>query len=63
MAARGPTREAFSTGLPSWTMVENLHATMYQAMGIAPTQFFLTEKRPVYVTRDGKGQVIHDLYA
>ena len=43
--------------------VEDLHATMYQAMGIAPTQFFVTEKRPVYVTRDGKGTVIRDLYA
>ena len=43
--------------------VEDLHATMYQAMGIAPTQFFVTEKRPVYVTRDGKGKVIRDLYA
>jgi uncharacterized protein (DUF1501 family) len=43
--------------------VEDLHATMYQAMGIAPTQFFVTEKRPVYVTKDGKGKVIRDLYA
>ena len=43
--------------------LENLHATIYQAMGIAPTQFFVTEKRPVYVTRDGKGLAIRDLYA
>src|SRR4051812_21686654 len=43
--------------------LEDLRATMYQAMGIAPTQFFVTEKRPVYVTRDGKGKVIRDLYA
>jgi hypothetical protein len=43
--------------------LEDLHATMYQAMGIAPTQFFVTEKRPVYVTKDGKGKVIPDLYA
>jgi len=43
--------------------VEDLHATMYQAMGIAPTQFFVTEKRPVYVTRDGKGKVIRELFA
>ena len=43
--------------------LEDLHATIYQALGIAPTQFFVTEKRPVYVTRDGKGQVIHQLYA
>jgi uncharacterized protein (DUF1501 family) len=43
--------------------LENLHATMYQAMGIAPTQFFVTEKRPVYVTKDGKGKVIRELFA
>src|SRR5690349_11102595 len=43
--------------------MEDLHATMYHAMGIAPTQFFVTEKRPVYVTRDGKGKVIRDLFA
>ena len=43
--------------------LENLHATIYQAMGIAPTQFFVAERRPVYVTRDGKGQVIRDLFA
>jgi hypothetical protein len=36
---------------------------MYQAMGIAPTQFFVTEKRPVYVTKDGKGQVIREVFA
>jgi hypothetical protein len=43
--------------------VEDLHATLYHAMGIAPTQFFVTEKRPVYVTKDGKGKVIRDLFA
>ena len=43
--------------------VEDLHATMYGALGIAPTQFFVAEKRPVYVTKDGKGKVIRELYA
>jgi uncharacterized protein (DUF1501 family) len=43
--------------------VEDLHATMYHALGIAPMQFFVTEKRPVYVTKDGKGKVIRELYA
>jgi hypothetical protein len=43
--------------------MENLHATIYHALGIAPTQFFVTEKRPVYVTKDGHGKVITDLYA
>ncbi len=42
--------------------VEDLHATIYHALGIAPTQFFVAEKRPVYVTKDGKGKVIRELY-
>ena len=42
--------------------VEDLHATMYHALGIPPTHSFLVEKRPVYVTKDGKGQVIEQLF-
>jgi hypothetical protein len=43
--------------------MEDLHATIYHALGIAPDQYFLNERRPVYVTKDGKGKVIRDLYA
>ena len=43
--------------------VENLHATIYHALGIAPDTAYLAERRPVYVTKDGKGQVIHELFA
>ena len=43
--------------------MEDLHATIYHALGIAPTQKFEYEKRPVYVTRDGKGKVVEQLYA
>jgi hypothetical protein len=43
--------------------VEDLHATMYHALGIAPNEFFVTEKRPVFFTKDGKGRAITDLYA
>jgi Protein of unknown function (DUF1501) len=43
--------------------VENLHATLYHAAGIAPTHSFVVEKRPVYVTRDGTGKVIKELFA
>jgi len=43
--------------------VEDLHATMYHALGIAPDQYFLNERRPVYVTKDGKGKVINELFA
>src|SRR6266487_1685873 len=42
--------------------VQDLHATIYHALGIAPTQSFTVEKRPVYVTKDGKGKPIHDLF-
>jgi hypothetical protein len=43
--------------------VENLHATIYHALGIAPNQSYVVEKRPVFVTKDGKGQPIRDLFA
>jgi uncharacterized protein (DUF1501 family) len=43
--------------------VEDLHATMYHAVGILPDQYFVNEKRPVFVTKDGKGKAITDLYA
>jgi uncharacterized protein (DUF1501 family) len=43
--------------------VENLHATIYRALGIAPDQSFMVEKRPVYVTKDGKGQAVSELFA
>ena len=42
--------------------VEDLHATIYHALGIPPTQSFMVEKRPVYVTKDGKGKVIRELF-
>ncbi len=42
--------------------VEDLHATIYRALGIAPDQAFVVEKRPVYVTKDGKGKPIEALF-
>ena len=42
--------------------VEDLHATIYRALGIAPDQAFVVEKRPVYVTKDGKGKPIGALF-
>ena len=43
--------------------VEDLHATIYHALGVAPTASFLVEKRPVYVTKDGQGKPITELFA
>ncbi|HEV3485625.1 MAG TPA: DUF1501 domain-containing protein, partial [Vicinamibacterales bacterium] len=42
--------------------VENLHATMYHALGIAPDTSYVVEKRPVYVTKDGTGKPIKELF-
>lgn len=38
--------------------MEDLHATIYHVMGIPPDLAYVTEKRPVYVTKDGKGKAI-----
>ena len=38
--------------------MEDLHATIYHALGIAPTTSYMVEKRPVFVTKDGTGKVI-----
>jgi hypothetical protein len=43
--------------------IDDLHATIYQAMGIAPDTAYEVEKRPFFVTKDGKGKPIADLYA
>jgi hypothetical protein len=43
--------------------VEDLHATLFHALGLAPDTSYLVEKRPVFVTRDGKGQPITPLFA
>jgi hypothetical protein len=43
--------------------VEDLHATIYRALGIAPDTAYIAEKRPVYVTRDGKGVPHMELFA
>lgn len=41
--------------------IENLHATIYHAMGIPPDLAYEVEKRPVHVTRDGKGRPVKEL--
>jgi hypothetical protein len=42
--------------------IEDLHASLYRAMGIPATLAYETEQRPFYVTRDGKGQPIDALF-
>jgi hypothetical protein len=41
----------------------DLHATILTAMGISPKTSFEVEKRPFFVTEDGKGQVVRKLFA
>jgi len=43
--------------------VEDLHATLYRAMGIPPDLAYEVEKRPFYATKDGKGKPVVDLFA
>ena len=51
------------TTIENPVIMENLHATMYHALGIAPDTSYVVERRPVYVTRDGKGEPILELFA
>jgi len=41
--------------------IEQVHQTIYQALGIPPDTQYEVEKRPFYTTPDGKGQAVADL--
>jgi uncharacterized protein (DUF1501 family) len=43
--------------------IPDLHATIYRAMGIPANHHYEVEKRPFYVTADGKGKAVMDLFA
>lgn len=43
--------------------IRDLHATILTAMGIHPRTAFEVEKRPFYVTEDGKGLPVKELFA
>ena len=51
------------TTIENPVVMEDLHATIYHALGIPPDTAYLAERRPVYVTRDGKGKPILELFA
>src|SRR5687767_14370019 len=42
--------------------IEDLHATMFRAVGISPKLSYEVEKRPFYVTRDGVGKPVMELF-
>lgn len=44
-------------------VIEDLHASIYRALGISPKLAYEIERRPFYVTRDGLGKPVSDLFA
>ncbi len=42
--------------------IPDLHATIYRALGIPPNHGYDVEKRPFYVTNDGKGRAVRELF-
>jgi hypothetical protein len=44
-------------------VIEDLHATLYTALGISPRLAYEIEQRPFYVTRDGEGKAIAELFS
>lgn len=43
--------------------IGDLHASIYRAMGISPKLSYEIEKRPFYVTKDGLGKPVMELFA
>jgi hypothetical protein len=56
-----PERPCIATKNP--VLISDLHATILHAMGISPQAAFEVEKRPFYVTQDGLGAPIMELFA
>jgi Protein of unknown function (DUF1501)/TAT (twin-arginine translocation) pathway signal sequence len=44
-------------------VIEDLHASIYRAVGISPKLSYEIEKRPFYVTKDGLGKSVNELFA
>ena len=43
--------------------ISDLHASLYRAMGISPKHAYTVEERPFYVTKDGLGKPVTELFA
>jgi hypothetical protein len=50
------------TTIENPVVMEDLHATIYHALGISPDTSYVVERRPVYVTRDGEGKPVLDVF-
>ncbi len=59
--ATAPERPLVAISNP--VSIENLHATIMTAMGISPRTGYEIEGRPFYVTLDGKGEAVRELFA
>ncbi len=59
--ATAPERPCIAIENP--VTITDLHATIFHAMGISPRTGFNVEKRPFYVTQDGKGKPVTELFA
>ncbi|HZY89385.1 MAG TPA: DUF1501 domain-containing protein [Gemmataceae bacterium] len=59
--ATAPERPLLTTKDP--INIPDLHATILTALGVAPRTAFEVEKRPFYVTQDGKGKPVKALFA
>lgn len=55
-----PERPCIATKNP--VSVSDLHATIFQAMGISPKTSLEVERRPFYVTKDGQGKPVRELF-
>jgi hypothetical protein len=42
--------------------IEDLHATIFEAMGISPKTSFDIEGRPFYATKDGIGKAAREIF-
>ncbi len=43
--------------------INDLHATIFTAMGISPKTMYEVELRPFYATEDGNGQLVKEIFA
>ncbi len=59
--ATAPERPCIAIENP--VSISDLHATIYRAMGISPRAAFDIERRPFYVTKDGNGKPVADVFA
>jgi hypothetical protein len=56
-----PERPCLTTKNP--ISIPDLHATIFTALGISPQTSFVVEKRPFYITEDGHGKAVQELFA